>query len=187
MGAGRSLRDLCERYRVQSVHAASTARPPTTRMPTLALWSSAGAWVARCQDADARDEAQLDRERAAVRRQRRIALEQADWDTGEALRSWSASLLAEAPKFLRRSEQVVTTNGERVKVITLALAAGPGELARALKEASALQRLSVGEATEIHRMVETELERALDRLATTLDEATYAHVIAALASDAGAA
>ena len=184
MGAGRSLAKLAAAYRN---HTGVGTAPPTRQESTLGAWSASHAWAERVAAYDAVCAAEGEAERAARRRQRRAALEEADHADGAALRAFVMDALREAPKFLRRSEQIVEANGERVKVITLALAAGPGELARALKEASALQRLSLGEATEIHRMVETELEAALDRLAHTLDEETFARVLGALAGDAGAA
>lgn len=171
MGAGRSLEKLAERYR------SVTGTVPTQRRTTLADWSRSGDWQARVAAYDADVQAELEAERAEIRKARRIALEEADWHEGEKLRAWVQELLAEAPKFLRRTETEITQNGEIVKIITLALTAGPGELARALKLASDVQRLSVGEPTEIHKMVESEIGAFLDRLRDSLPPEEYARII----------
>lgn len=143
MGAGRSMEKLVDRYR-----NGADAVPPTRRLTTLKDWSRSGAWVERITTADDADQAEAERDRAAIRAQRRAELEDRDWAEGSALRDRALELLAEMPRFLRHTESEVRQNGELVKVITLALKAGPGELARALKVASELQRLSVGEPTE---------------------------------------
>jgi hypothetical protein len=148
MGAGRSLRDLAALYRRQSVDGSSTAKPPTTRFETLGTWSTAHDWQARVAVYDAAVASDAEADRAALRQQRRRELEDLDYFQGMDLRNRVSELLAEMPRFIRHTESEVRQNGELVKVITLALRAGPGELARALKLASEIQRLSVGEATE---------------------------------------
>lgn len=142
MGDGRSLPKLADRYR------SSTESVPTKHVQTLKRWSMDGDWQARVAAADDADRADEEQTRAAIRAQRRAELEDRDWIEGSALRDRALELLAEMPRFLRHTESEVRQNGELVKVITLALKAGPGELARALKLASELQRLSVGEPTE---------------------------------------
>lgn len=172
MGAGRSLEKLVERYR----NGADSV--PARRLTTLKDWSRSGDWQARVAAYDEAQAATLRAEREAVRRQRRIALEEADWKDGDELRRRALELLAEVPKFLRRSETEVQQDGELIRVITLALATGPAELARTLKVASALQRLSTGEPTEIHKAIESELEAFLDKLRDNLTPDEYARVVA---------
>ena len=142
MGAGRSLSKLAESYRHR------TESVPTRQESTLGKWSAVYDWQNRIQAADDAERAEAEAQRAAIRAARRAELEDLDYNQGMDLRMRCAELLAEMPRFLRHTESEVRQNGELVKVITLALKAGPGELARALELASKLQRLSVGEATE---------------------------------------
>ena len=143
MGPGRSMEKLCERYRTDT-----GSIPPTRRLTTLKDWSRALDWQARLADYDRQQHAADDAARAVVRAQRRAALEEADWQTGSDLRARCAELLAEMPRFLRRTEVETRQNGELVKIITLAIRAGRGELARALKLVSEFLRLVVGAPTE---------------------------------------
>lgn len=186
MGPGRSLRDLAARYRRQSVDGASTTKPPTVRFETLGTWSTQGDWQARVAAYDAQIQTEADAERQALRRARRAELEDRDYQEGGLLRARVSEMLAEMPKFLRRTESKVDQGGETVKIITLAMQAGPGELARALKVASEVQRLSVGEPTEIHKTIERELEALLDTLEQQLTPEEFAKVVAILAGRAGA-
>lgn len=143
LGAGRSLEKL-----VQVYTSSGTGKPPTRHRATLGVWSSAHDWQVRVAAYDQAIQADEEAARQAIRAQRRVELEEADWATGSDLRKQCEAMLAEMPRFLRHTETEVKQGGELVKVITLALKAGPGELARALKLASELQRLSVGEPTE---------------------------------------
>jgi hypothetical protein len=139
MGPGRSLEKLVQTW---------AGSGPTKWLSTLKRWSADHAWQFRAQQYD-EAQAAIDRaEREAIRAQRRHEVEDRDWEQGAQLRAWVADALREAPKFLRRTETAIDQNGETIRVITLALAAGPGELARAMKLASDLQRLSAGEPTE---------------------------------------
>lgn len=179
MGAGRSLEKLVQVYTSSGIE-----KPPTRHRATLGVWSSTHDWQARVAEYDRLLAAEAEAERQVIRRQRRIALEEADWRDGGELRAQALALLAEVPKFLRRTETEVKQDGELIRVITLALATGPGELARVLKVASELQRLSTGEPTEIHKQVETELEAFLDLLKNNLSEAEYARIVALAAGGA---
>jgi len=172
MGPGRSL----EKYRL------TTGKSPAY-LRQLERWSSDHDWMARLVAYDTSVVQSDDAARASVRAQRRAALEEADWQTGSDLRARCAELLAEMPRFLRRTEVETRQNGELVKIITLALKAGPGELARALETASKIQRLSVGEATEIHKQVESELEKVLDKLQSQLSPEDYARVVVVIAGE----
>lgn len=175
MGAGRSLSILAEKYRGR------TDVVPTRQESRLGYWSAKYDWQARVAEYDRQVEAEIEAARAVIRAQRRVELEEADWSTGGALRERCAELLAEMPRFLRHTESEVRTNGELVKVITLALKAGPGELARALESASKLQRLSVGAATDIHKLLESELGAILDLLQSQLTTDEYARVVTVIA------
>lgn len=176
-GKGRSLRDLLAAYVRQSSDNRLTERPPTQKWGTLSTWSLRHAWVDRASAYDAQIAADEERARSAIRAARRAELEEADWSTGESLRQACAAMLAKMPQFLQHTELETRQNGELVKVITLALKAGPGELARAFEMASKLQRLSVGEATEIHRLVESELEALFDVLKHNLPPDEYARIV----------
>jgi len=167
-GPGRSLEKLRQQIGGRSVR-------------WLEQWSSAHHWGVRCSAYDQQAQAELEEQRGVVRAARRAELEDRDWQQGMALRDAVASLLAEVPRFLRRSVSRVDQGGKEIEVITVALATGPGELARALKLASELQRLSVGEPTEIHRLVETELRATLDLLENNLSPEEFARVVAIIA------
>lgn len=189
MGSGgkrRSIRDLHEHYTAQSASEALAMRPPTLSLATLFGWSKKYEWERRAEEWDAAIVQAEEHDRAAIRRARRLQLENQDWQAGSDLRDRVAELLAEMPRFLRRSETQIEQNGELVRVITLALSAGPGELARAMKVASELQRLSVGEPTEIHKQVESEIGAFLDVLRDNLSPEEYARIVD-LAARKGAA
>lgn len=184
MGPGRSLEKLVQNW---------TGSGPTKFVSTVKKWSVDHDWQARVSAYDAAQAAAERAEREELRRQRRAALEEADWRDGQELRTRALELLAEVPKFLRRSESEVKQKGlddkgnetiETIRVITLALASGPAELARTLKVASDLQRLSVGEPTEIHKQLESELEAFLDTLKDNLSPDEYARVVALAAGRA---
>jgi hypothetical protein len=144
LGPSRSIDKLLQMYN----SSVTETPPPTKHRGTLGLWSGTHDWQARVAAYDSAIIAETETARAAIRAARRAELEEQDWTTGSDLRRACEALLMEMPRFLRHAETEITQNGELVKVITLALKAGPGELARALKLASELQRLSVGEPTE---------------------------------------
>lgn len=96
------------------------------------------------------------------------------------------------PKFKRESIQRIERTDPLTKVvtitevITLALKAGPGELAKAMEIASKIQRLSVGQPTEIHALVERELEGFFDRLRDNLPPEEYARIVALASGETAA-
>lgn len=143
LGPTRSLEKLVQYWTRNGLE-----NPPTKWLSTLKRWSTDGDWQRRSQLYDSQIIAAEDADRAALRRTRRAALEEADFADGLALRKFVIEALKEAPKFLRRSVVETQQDGEKLRIITLALAAGPGELARALKLSSDLQRLAVGAETE---------------------------------------
>lgn len=159
MGAGRSLSILAEKYRGR------TDLVPTRQESRLGYWSAKYDWAARVQAYDNAILADEEQARAAIRAARRLELEESDWAHGALLRQKVAEIALELPKFIRRTVQRIEKDGAVTEVITLALNAGPGELARAMKLASELQRLSVGEPTE-HTLHEHEW---IDSAASTLD------------------
>ena len=148
MGAGRSLSLLAKAYRDRHDLV------PTKQESRLGYWSAKYHWQERVKAADDAQRAQEDAARAQVRAERRIELEEADWADGAAGRQRMREILAEIPKFTRRAvnriERVDPQTGQLTitEVITLAISASPDALMRALKTASDLQRLSVGEPTE---------------------------------------
>jgi hypothetical protein len=161
MGPTRSLEKLVQMWATTGLES-----PPTKWLSTLKRWSTDGAWVDRASAYDSAVQADESAARAALRQQRRAELEDRDWSQASNLRSHLDALLARLPQFLQRSESETTVNGERVRVITLALNTSAGELARAMKLASEIQRLSVGAATEHiqheHAWIDSAAE-ALDR------------------------
>ena len=181
MGPGRSL----EKYRL------TTGKSPAY-LRQLERWSSDHDWQNRIIEYDRAIAAAEEAQRAQIRAKRRIDLENADWETGKAIRDLAQSILLELPKFKRDSVQRIERTDPLTKqititeVITLALKAGPGELAKALELASKLQRLSVGEATDIHKLVESELGAMLDLLQSQLTPEEYARVVAVIAGGASA-
>ena len=141
-------------------------------------WSARYRWRDRVlaqQGLDARAEAQR---LARLRQKRRRELEERDWDDGAALRERVRELLAELPKFLRRSEREIDNgDGSRTRIVTLALNATPRDIAGALTAASQLQRAAV----DMQNVIADELEQALDRLRDVLEPEQYARALAALA------
>jgi hypothetical protein len=187
LGPTRSLEKL-----VQIWTRSGLEKPPTKWLSTLKRWSTDGSWVERSNEWDRAVAAAEDAARAEIRAARRIELENVDWDQGKALREVVGAILLEMPKFKRDSVQRIERVDPLTKVvtitevITLAIKAGPGELARAMELASKLQRLSVGEATEIHKLVESELGAMLDRLRDNLPPEDYARIVAVIAGEAAA-
>lgn len=143
MGPARSIDKLLQFY-----NSSVTASVPTKHRGTLGLWSGKHSWVERANESDRLAREAEDAARATIRAERRKQLEDQDFSDGNALREATRAILSELPRFIRHTETEIKQDGQLVKVITLALKAGPGELARALELASKLQRLSVGEATE---------------------------------------
>jgi hypothetical protein len=151
MGSGgkrRSIRELADYYAGQSASGSLADRPPTLSVKTLFGWSMRYDWDERSVAWDQQQQIDEEAARQAIRAQRRVELEEADWQHGSMIRQKVAEIVAELPRFIRRTVQRIEKDGQVTEVITLALNAGPGELARALELASKLQRLSVGEATD---------------------------------------
>lgn len=187
MGPTRSIDKLVQVYTSSGI-----GTPPTRHRATLGVWSSAHAWVERAAAYDAAVEAAEEQQREKIRAERRKQVEELDWESGNALREATRAILSELPRFIRQSisrvERVdpLTKATTITEVITLALKAGPGELAKAMEIASKIQRLSVGEATEIHKLVETELGAMLDLLQSQLTPEEYARVVSVIAGGASA-
>lgn len=195
MGSGgkrRSIRDLFDHYTAQSASSSLADRPPTLSLATLFGWSKRHEWENRVTLADRQLQEAEDASRATIRAERRKQLEDQDFRDGNALREATRAILSELPKFKTRTISHVERTDPLTKVVTIteiiavALQAGPGELARALEAASKLQRLSVGEATEIHKLVESELGAMLDRLHDNLSPEEYARIVGILAGGATA-
>ena len=70
-------------------------------------WSSMHQWAIRIRAYDDGIAAEAEQQRAAIRYARRVELEDDDWNNGMALRSAVLSLLAEVPRFIRRSSSRV--------------------------------------------------------------------------------
>jgi len=170
LGPGRSLARLVKGYRgelpqdhplrsffVDRAYCGGKplAMPPSKRLPTVEGWSSGFAWQARLERlAEIRAE-----EREAVRRARLQALEDADWEEGQALREKVAQLLGEMERFERsRVQETMDANGEKVRVITLKFKPTLGQMSQALKIASELQRLAAGVSTANQRLVDKDGE-----------------------------
>src|SRR3954470_22898345 len=98
LGPGRSLEKL-----VQIWTRSGLADKPTRWLSTLKRWSSAQRWALRCDAYDQQAQVELEQQRAVVRAARRAELEDSDWQQGAALREAAAALLAEVPRFLRRT------------------------------------------------------------------------------------
>lgn len=143
LGPTRSLEKL-----VQKWTSSGLANAPTRWLSTLKRWSTDGSWVERANEYDRAVAAAEDAARATIRAERRKQIEDQDFADGNALREATRAILSEVPKFIRQTISRAERDGVITEVITLALKAGPGELARALELASKIQRLSVGEATE---------------------------------------
>lgn len=180
MGAGRSLPKLAERYRI------GTDPVPSKQVQTLKRWSSEGDWQARVAAYDAALQAEAEADRAALRAQRRRQLEDQDWEQGQALRDQVSAFLEELPLFRDEHISESEIEGTVVRVVHRSLDITLNDIARAMKLASDIQRLSVGEPTEIHKTIERELEALLDTLEQQLTPEEFAKVVAILAGRAGA-
>lgn len=143
MGAGRSLSKLQATYCVQSE---SEVSPPTKRLATLKKWSSANDWQKRLaayqQERETHDQ--------VVWEERRRALHEADFTTGDALRELASQILAQTPQFLKTTRRLVK-GGEGApdrEVITVEL--DGALMLRTLKLASDLQRQASGADIQKH-------------------------------------
>lgn len=146
MGPGRSLGKLEERYNDPLLYPeAAPPEPPTKYLRTLKRWSSRYEWQARLAryldiEAEKREER---------RQRRREELEDADWEYGKALREKAREFIDELSRFKQRRVQTIQEDdGTEVRIVTVELDASIAELARALKTASDLQRLSTNEPTD---------------------------------------
>ena len=96
------------------------------------------------------------------------------------------------PKFIRQNVSRIERTDPLTKettiteVITLALKAGPGELAKGAGDRIEDLALIRGEATEIYKLLETELRAMLYHLQSQLTPEEYARVVAIVAGGAAA-
>lgn len=116
-------------------------RVPSTSLPMLKKWSTTFNWQARLAR---RAEIEVT-EREARRRQRRIELEEANWNTGSLLRERCNEFTALLEEFKQtRTETIQNDDGEgETRMIYLALNASIDQIARGLKIADELQQRSV--------------------------------------------
>jgi hypothetical protein len=136
MGAGRSLRELHERYRQQT--DSGSAAVPTGRLRTLFGWSAKYAWQARLERFE-----ELEADRVlATWRERQDEIREREWDATE-------KLLARAEQMLKYplTEQIVEDvqtdeEGLAYKRVVVVAPAGwsQADIARYLKLASDLGR-----------------------------------------------
>ena len=140
-------------------------------------WSGRFSWRARIMAQQAVEARQESRARSAMRARRRKELEDSDWELGTKLRERAEQLIREMPNFLRRDERETEIDGQRVRIVTIALNATPDSVGRLAASASALQH----QAVDAQRVVEEQLEEALDRLREVLSPDDYAKALAALA------
>lgn len=169
------------------VRTAEVLERPPGYARQLAEWSSTHAWQRRIMAQATLEARRESDQRVRLRAKRRAELEDQDWQDGAELRAKLREVLAELPKFIKRSERVIDEGaGRQTRIVQVALNATPGDLARAIAAASALQH----QATDAHLIVEEQLEQALERLREVLDEESYAKALAAIAGvdlDAGGA
>lgn len=146
LGPGRSLAKLLE------THQAIAGSAPTRHLTTLKMWSGRYDWQARVLAFDVYQEQQTQ----ALWEERRRQMLEADWAQGDDLRRLGAKILAESPKFLRRTETRLE-NGNLL--VTLELDA---HLAvKAIQAGSTLQRLATDEPTERVSLSGAALEHAI--------------------------
>lgn len=145
MGPGRSLRKLSDQYRRQ-IDGDSTVQPPTKTLRTLEKWSSANEWQKRLA---AYQQERADRDQA-IWEERRRAVNEADFATGDALRELGNQILAQTPQFLKTTRRLVK-GGEGAadrEVITVEL--DGAFMAKLFKLASDLQRQASGIDVQKH-------------------------------------
>lgn len=175
MGAGRSFSKLIERYRTGSEEDPKFS-PPTRRMSTIKKWSVRFQWVPRVA---AWVELEQDREQMEWE-ERKAAVRGYDWDLGEEIRAKVREFLLEVPKFRQNYEGYTKDpeTGEKIRTVILALNTSLGELARAGKLASDLQRLATDQPTQISKLtgavLDELLKRAMDELRGLEKEETEA-------------
>lgn len=170
MGPGRSLEKLVQSWADSG---------PTKHLSVVKGWSARYHWQARVAAYDEQQARQDRAAREAIRAKRRAELEEADWSAGRQLRNRCEEILKALPNFLKRTE----TQIDGMTIITLALSVGPGEVARALEAASKIQRLSVGEATEIVQVREQMATALLSELQAKLSAEVYAAIVGALSGN----
>ena len=149
MGGGRSLLKLTENYTVKWPDDGT--KPPTRYLQKLKLWSSKYHW----QDRLARLLEIRNAHREAVRLQRLEALEDDDWQLGEALKAKVLELLEELEKFQTETvSETVGEDGEIVRTIIKRYKPALSHISQSAKIASELQRWSTGAATQNNRLVD---------------------------------
>lgn len=169
MGVAHSLRDLAARYRQAVVNGQST--PPTTKWTTTSKWSHNHSWVARAAAWDAEQE----RLRAVAHRQAVEDLARQDAERGRSLVAMAERIMERANQALAVlrpfQQEFVDEHGGTVRVLKSDFTPGDvANLGRAvaalLKAGSDLQRLALGEPTEI--VGQRELEVRAEALAEEL-------------------
>jgi len=152
MGAGRSLRALHEKYIQLAANKKTTEKPITKSRNTIDSWSLKHSWVARSTRFDELEETR----RIETWRERRLQLQEDDWEQGDKLRKLTDEMLAVANKYVvkghsRGTPSVVDEKGNlisRGRPDAFHIALNASLLTRAAKLASDLQRLAAGEPTE---------------------------------------
>jgi len=144
MGPGRGLRALALRYREQ--YEKGQILPPTRRPATLRRWSVQFLWQSRVGRFDEINY-ELNLEKWQYRRE---ALLEAEWGDGAALRERATECLNVLPLFLQGGLAEVTdpASGKKIRVLRQQVNVGLHQIAVALKQASALQRLATDSPTE---------------------------------------
>lgn len=184
MGSGRALRKLLVIYKRQAEDDPQTIFPPTPSWTTLSRWSGLFHWKKRVAAQKDMDEA----ERAALWAQRRLEVQEKDWEQSEKLRGLAGKILDEGPLFIKQQRRFV--KGEEGKpdqvIITMALNGALG--VKAAEAGSKLARLAAEMETgreKIDIILVKEVEGLLDVAAEVLDERSYERLIAALSGAAG--
>lgn len=161
MGPGRSLAKLRQKYGDRTAEIES----PTLSLRVLERWSSRYDWQARIvRFEELQAETELEKWE-----ERRRQLAENDWQHGGELRQKVLDFLRELPRFVTTSEAEMIRDGQRIRVITVALNTTLSQIAQALKVADDLQRLAADEPTAHFQFsgaaLDAIIERELARLA----------------------
>ena len=155
MGDGRSLSGLIEQFRESPDDA------PSLRLPTIKRWSTRFEWQERVAAWATQQQDGLDDEWS----KRRLELRESDWQDGQELRDAVRNLIEGLEVFRVTSTDLEEDeNGNMIKVITLAYKPGIGEVARAAKTASDLQRMAADEPTDRIELTGAALDSFIERL-----------------------
>lgn len=110
-------------------------------------------------------------ERESRRRQRRVELEEANWETGSLLRERCNEFSALLEEFKQtRTETIQNEDGSETRLIYLALNANIDQIARGLKIADELQQRSVEISEEETKDARNNGGSLIRRLVHELDE-----------------